>query len=168
MSSEHPIFTKLEFSYSVSEFLNSLYPKVPVNIDPSQQVEKLPAFYLQYYADTRRDDSIYGTGNIKLYVDIVYEEDYNVKNLFTRYEEVAQNIDNHIKELTYNVYDESSEGEDKIIKRIPIDTHENRWRMDLSALHYSFEVVLRIKWIDDIDKITNVNSDVKATIHERS
>lgn len=128
-------FTVSTISKSLAAYLNTFLPDVMFLENPSLQGANMPCMFLQ-----QRHSSITletcGYFIRKINLDLTYLEDYNLPNLQELYQAAAEVLDLTLETFPYN----DGENNDTVLIR----TYNREWRIDLDALHYTFEIRERV------------------------
>lgn len=130
-------FTTSTLAQSLADYLAPIFPGVTFLEDPSQQSESdMPCIFLQVRnADTaRRVQAAGGYWERRIGLDLTYLDRYNLPDLEQRYNAVAELLDEAMDSFPY------FDGEDTT----PILTYERSYTVDLDALHYKFELRVRV------------------------
>ena len=159
---EHPQFILDTLNMSIADFIGKYFPGIDVYTNPMQQDYDSPCFYINYIGDQDNKEQIDDTSTQNLNLEITYEEPHNIPNLFDKYREVAQTINDNIEHnLTYNLRD--PDNINTIIKEIPLHVHDKRMACDLNAMHYKFKLSLRLRAIkEEVDKIEKIKWEISA------
>ncbi len=127
-------FTVETVAKSLAGYLAPVLPGTTFYEDPNQQGSQTPcAFLQQRYSNIRTQ-----TGGRWLRIiglDLTYLEDYNLPDLQRRYQRAAEALDLVMDTFPY------SDGSAATLLR----SYDRQWRVDLDALHYSFELRLLVE-----------------------
>lgn len=156
---EHPKYYLEKVNYSIAHFFEKIMPEVTVYFGGNQQKVQYPCVYITYTGEIEREDQVDTTHEVMLPICLVYEEspDNQVQGIETRYIEVARIIDENIKQLTWVNYDENFE----ILNEFPINARDTKYKWDATALWYYFNLVFRLRDIEECDKIEKVNYTIE-------
>ena len=158
---EHPVFTYDTLNQSIADLIQETFPNSSVYDSPVRAGKKLPRWFILYRNPNKNIPEVNRTIMKRLSLDIVYEQDYNLINLYDDYREKGSIIEEVIhKKLSYNIRNQ----EDEIIKKIPLDAHDIEISIDQAGMHCYFTLLLRIidkevydqKYIETIDWQINV------------
>lgn len=122
-------FTIEHLARSLADYLAPELPGVTFYEDPNQQGSDTPCMFLQQ----RRAEIKARTGGRflrKLYLDLVYLEDYNRPDLEQVYLRAAEMLDRVMETFPYQ-----EEGESALLR-----TRHREWNIELDALHYKFDI----------------------------
>ncbi len=129
------IFTLTTLARSLADYLEPVMPGVTMYEDPNQQGTETPAMFLQQrYSNIQKQTDGYYIRRIGL--DLTYLEDYNLTDLHRRYLAAAEALDLVMDTFPYS--DEKSDSTEVI------RAFDRSWTIDLDALHYKFEVRVRV------------------------
>ena len=132
---------------SLADYLAPTFPGVTFYEDPNQQGTKPPCLFLQQrYSNIRPQVGGFFMRTIGL--DLVYLADYNLPNLQQLYQAVAESLDMTMETFPYSDGTES----------VRVRTYERKWDIDLTELHYQFELRARVKPTDDSVKMQRIES----------
>lgn len=129
-------FTLTTLARSLAEYLKPSFGEVTFYEDPNQQDTKIPAMFLQQmYSETQRETG--GCYLRKIGLDLTYQEDYNLPDLYGRYLRAAQILDGMLDSFPY--------GDGSGTEKTRLWTYERRWEISPEELHYKFEIQERVK-----------------------
>jgi len=114
-------------------FLKQLFPGVSVYVNPNQQGTKTPSFFIQYMPHSGIRKQVAERYNRKLFIDLIYMDDYNLTDLYDRYLKVVETLDENIELLPI-----TQNGTLYYLR-----TYERDWSVELSELHYKFYLEFR-------------------------
>ena len=120
---------------ALSDILNTLFPDATTYANPTQQDASLPAWYINFVPNVSIDKRMGNRWMRTLRVDLVYLEDYNLTNLYDRYKNAADILDEHLELFDY-VDDAGT-----VYK---LRTYERQWRVSLADLHYEFKLQIYV------------------------
>ena len=147
---EHPVFTYETLNLSIADLIKEKYPTMNIYDSPVNAGKTLPRWFILYRGNAKFNHEVDRTGNKELQLDLVYEQDYNLVNLYDDYRTKAGVIEEAIhKELTYNIRNDKN----KIIKKIPLDAHNIETYWDRAGMHCYFSLRLRIIDADVYEQI---------------
>lgn len=129
------IFTLTTLARSLADYLAPLLPGFTFYEDPNQQRLTAPCAFLQTRYG-RWEQEIGGYWIRKLGLDLTCLEDYNLPDLQRRYQSTAEALDEAMALFPY------TDGGDE--PPTLLRAHDRDWRIDLDALHYKFELRLRV------------------------
>lgn len=151
-------FTVKTVATSLASYLSAFFPDVTFYENPNQQNTKTPCMFLQQrYSEIKPQSGGYYLRKIGL--DLTYLEDYNLPNLQELYQNAAEILDLCMGTFPY------TDGVDE--KPTLIRTHKREWRIDLDAMHYKFELQVRVKIPVDAIKMQQIEKytdKIKITI----
>lgn len=128
-------FTITTLARSLADYLAGTLPGVTMYEDPNQQGTETPAMFLQQrYGSIKKQLDGYYLRTLGL--DLTYLEDYNLTDLQQKYQRAGEALDLVMETFPYT--DEKG-GSAEVIR-----TFDRSWTIDLDALHYKFEVRVRV------------------------
>lgn len=126
-------FTLSAIASSLAAYLAPSFPGVTFYEDPNQQGTTTPCFFLQ-----QRDAEIAPQISDRYYrtirLDLTYLVDYNLPDMQQQYSAAADQLDFLMETFPY------SDGTETGLVR----TYNRVWRIDLDALHYNFDLQVRV------------------------
>lgn len=164
---EHPIFSTQTLLSSICDLIVETTGITDVYISPINAGQSLPRFFVFIRGEVDTDKETNDTGYKFIPIDIVYEQNFNLPNLYDNYMEMADKISEAVyKNLKYNVRDKQSPYD--ILVSIPLDAHEIKTTYDQDAMHCKFNLRLRIIDADIFDKnyIKTVDWEVYSKVDE--
>jgi hypothetical protein len=114
-------------------YLNQLFPGVPVYNSPHQQKTDLPSFFIQHMPNSGIKKEIGAPYKRKLFIDLVYMEEYNLTGLEEKYCEIAEMLDANLE-----LFPITQDSETFYMR-----TLDRTWEVELAALHYKFHLEFR-------------------------
>ena len=129
------IVTLTTLARSLADYLAPVLTGFTFYEDPSQQRLVTPCAFLQTRYG-RWEQEVGGYWIRTLGLDLTCLEDYNLPNLQQRYQRTAEALDEVMARFPY------SDGSDKL--PVLLRAHDRDWRINLDALHYKFELRLRV------------------------
>ena len=142
-------FTLSTIASSLAAYLAPTFPGVTFYEDPNQQGTQLPCFFLQQ----RYNQTSIRTGGYFFYVlglDLTYLQEYNLPNRQQLYEQAAGALDLVMETFPY------SDGTSSTTTLIR--TYDRGWTIDKDALHYKFELHLRVSIPESAVKMQTIES----------
>ena len=118
---------------AIAGLLKQLFPGVSVYNNPNQQGTALPAFFIQHMPNSGVTKQISERYKRKLFIDLVYMDEYNLTDTNDIYLGVAETLDINL-ELFPVVQDNET---------FYMRTYERTWSVELGALHYKFHLEFR-------------------------
>lgn len=129
------IFTITTLARSLADYLEPVMPGVTMYEDPNQQGTETPAMFLQQrYGSIKKQLDGYYLRTLGL--DLTYLEDYNLPDLQQKYQRAGEALDLVMETFPYT--DEKRDSTEVI------RAFDRSWTIDLDALHYKFEVRVRV------------------------
>lgn len=122
-------FSIEHLTQAIAGTLNEHFNGIPVYSNPNQQDTEIPCFFITFMPSSI-DEQIDGFFLQKIGVDIVYLDEYNIPDLYDRYSGIAQTMDEVMAWIPFG-------------HRV-LHTSKRKWKIDLSALHYQFEIKVRV------------------------
>lgn len=155
-------FTTKTLPHSVAGTLAPYFPENFVFLnDPAQQsANDMPCAFLQtrYAYTERRVQAEGGYWERRIGLDLTYLDDYNLPDLAQRYTEAAEIIDEHLDRIAYT--DTEPTEKNPTPDTIPILTYERSYTVDLDALHYQFEIRVRVSKPEDGAKMATLTQNI--------
>ena len=126
--------TIMTIARSLADYLAPVLPGVTFYEDPNQQDSQTPMLFLQ----VRSSDMEIEAGGFwkrRLSLDLVYMESYNIPDMQARYQAAGEALDLVMETFPYS---------DGVAAPVLLRTRQREWRIDADALHYRFDVVVRV------------------------
>lgn len=140
-------FTVSNVAQSLAGYLAPVLPGVTFYEDPNQQNSVTPcAFLQQRYSNIKLQTG--GRWLRTIGLDLTYLEDYNRPDLQQRYQQAAEALDLVMETFPY------LDGEKSTLLR----AYDREWRIDLDALHYKFEVNIRVSKTEQDELMQQIQS----------
>lgn len=127
-------FTVATVARSLAAYLADTLPGVTMYEDPNQQDSQMPCMFLQQRYSYPEHETGTDWYLRRIGLDLTYLEDYNLPDLQQRYQQAAEALDLVMDTFPY------TDGTDTALIR----TYDREWRIDLDALHYKFELRVRV------------------------
>lgn len=144
-------FTITTLPLSIAGTLAPYFPENFVFLDdPAQQsADDMPCAFLQtrYAYIKRLVQAEGGYWERRIGLDLTYLDDYNLPDLAQRYTAAAELLDEHLDRIAYT--DTEPTEENPTPDTIPILTHDRSYTVDQDALHYQFEIRVRVSKPED-------------------
>lgn len=133
------IFTITTLARSLADYLEPVMPGVTMYEDPNQQGTETPAMFLQQrYGSIKKQLDGYYLRTLGL--DLTYLEDYNLTDLQQKYQRAGEALDLVMETFPYtDPYTDEKSDSTEVIRAF-----DRSWTIDLDALHYKFEVRVRV------------------------
>lgn len=137
-------FTVKSIARSLADYLSPSFEGVTFYEDPNQQGSRTPCMFLQQrYAYVESRLSGYFLRRIGL--DLTYLADYNLPNMQRLYEQAAETLDILLDTFPYS----NEDGNGSTLLR----AYDREWRIDPDALHYKFDLKVRVYLPEDFQAI---------------
>lgn len=163
---EHPIYNTNDIKSSIADLIVEVTNNDNVYTSPINAGKELPRFFVFIDGELKTEKETNMTGYKELSVEIVYEQNYNLVNLYDEYAEMADKISEAIhNRLKYNIREKQEPY--NIITSIPMDAHSIKTTYDQSGMHCYFDLRLRVIDKDYVDQVRiknigwGVNVEVK-------
>ena len=140
---EHPEFNTNAILSSVADCIYEATHNENIYTSPINAGKSLPRFFvLEGGGNPVTEKETNETGYKKVFIDIVYEENYNLPNLYDEYRNMADKISNAIYfNLKYVIRDKDNP--DTIINTFPLDAHDVETTCGQTGMHCTFNLFLR-------------------------
>ena len=154
-------FTITTLAASLANQLAAVLPAVTFLEDPAQQSESdMPCMFLQSRGgDTvRRVHAGGGHWERTVRLDLTYLDRYNLPDLQQRYSAVAEALDEALDVIRYA--DTLPTEELPTPPTVPLHTYERSCSIDLDALHYRFELRVRVEKPESGELMLTLESNI--------
>lgn len=128
-------FTLTTLAQSLADYLAPVLPGFTFYEDPNQQQLITPCAFLQTRYG-RWEQEVGGYWIRTLGLDLTCLEDCNLPDLQRRYQSTAEALD---EVMALFPYTDGGDAPPTLLR-----AHDRDWRIDLDALHYKFELRLRV------------------------
>ncbi len=147
-------FTISTVAQSLASYLSPSFPGVTFIQNPTQQNADPPCMFLQQrYSSIKVKTS--GRFLREIGLDLVYRERYNLPNLQELYQTAAEQLDLLMETFPYS--DGTTAGTSLL------RTYEREWNIDLDAMHYKFELHVRVEVPKTITPMETMNYSEDVT-----
>lgn len=157
-SAVHPLFTIEDMTNSLAYQLKEIFPGVKCYMNPNQQGTVSPCFFIQYAPGSGIERETHITSWKRLNVELIYEDDFNLPDLYERYLRVAERLDN----VAYFHYIRDIDEQTHCYIIMEIDRRE--WTVSLPSLVYKF--TLEIRLYDDPDRIKMRTKELNPEVRD--
>lgn len=131
----HPALTMSGLTSSLADMLAAAFPDAAIYANPNQQGTEVPCWFINYVPSNKLVRDVGRHFFREIMVDLVYELEYNRVDLFDRYLEAAEIVDDALVRLPYKFGDGSE---------LPLQIKEREWKVSNDALHYQFKIKARV------------------------
>ena len=149
------IFTMPALSRSLADYLSPELPGASFYADPNQQGTRSPALFLrQTFAKISPQPG--GLLLRRLGLDLVYLDRFYTVREESRLQAAADVMDQMLETFPYSAEKEGA--------AVRLRTYDRRWDIADSALHYKFELRLRLTRVEDaalMQSIQELNMEVR-------
>lgn len=147
-------FTISTIAQSLSAYFAPYFPGVTCAEGPNQQGTTPPCMFLQQrYSYIKLQPS--GRWLRTIGLDITYLLDYNLPEMQAQYQKAAETLDLIMETFPYS--DGTTEG------TALLRTYDREWRIDLDALHYKFELQVRVNIPDTANPMETMSYQEDVT-----
>lgn len=126
-------FTISAIAASLAEYLSPYFPGVAFYEDPNQQGTSVPCMFLQN-RDAEISPQISSRYMREIRLDLTYLVDFNLPDMQRQYQAAAEKLDEIMETFPYSDGTETAQ----------IRAYNREWKIDLDALHYNFDLMVRI------------------------
>lgn len=133
-------FTMPSLSRSLADYLSPALPGASIYADPNQQGTKTPALFLRQ-THARISPQVGGLFLRTLGLDLVYLDRFYTVRGESRLQAAADAMDRMMETFPYSPDDEA--------KPVLLRAYDRHWEISDSALHYKFELRLRLNLTED-------------------
>lgn len=144
--------TLLDLNSAIASAVQHALPDTTIYQNPKQQGTTLPCAFITYRNANKTDKQIGNRFMRALQYDIVYMVDYNLTNLNELYLSAADALDQSLELFSFP-------------NANPIRTLNRTWFVELSSLHYQFDIKARVSLPEDSEKMEVM--DITEEVNEK-
>ncbi|WP_312637029.1 DUF6838 family protein [Oscillibacter sp.] len=124
-------YTLADVNQAIADAVASVIPGVTIYDNPNQQDTALPAVFINYRGEQPTRQGIDNRWTQTLKFDLCYLVEYNLPNMNDLYRAAADSLAYALTELQY-------------AGGVKLSTRNHSWHVELDALHYQFDVPVRL------------------------
>lgn len=137
-------FTLTELNQAVASAVSAAVPGVNIYDNPNQEGTELPAVFITYRGEQLLERQIGNRWMRTVRFDVVYMEELNAPNMGDLYRAAAESLDYALDTVPL------SDG-------TPLRVLNRSWFVELDALHYQFDVKVRVAKPETANYIKTLN-----------